>query len=162
MLSVVHTSMPAREQLLDVLPALGVAAAGNVGVGKLVDEQQSRLARERLVEVELAQDPVDVDDRLARDDLEAFEQRLRLAPAVRLDETDDDVAAFVLLGARRRQHRVGLADAGCRAEKDLETAACPSCCSASSASGEAPASGAGHRSGLAAAELTAAARRARD
>ena len=100
-----------------------MAAAGNVGVRQLVDEQKSRLARERLVDVELAQDLVDVDRRLARDDLEAFDQRLRLAPSVRLDEADDDLAPHGLLGARGRQHGVRLADAGRRAEKNLEAAA---------------------------------------
>ena len=105
------------EQLLDVLPALGVAAAGDVAVGKLVDEQQPRLARQRLVDVELAEDLVDVDRGLARDHLEALDERLRLAPPVRLDEADDDVAALLLLGARCRQHGVGLADARSRARE---------------------------------------------
>ena len=34
-----------RKQLLDVLPALGVAAAGRVGVGELVDQRELRLPR---------------------------------------------------------------------------------------------------------------------
>ena len=80
------------QQLLDILPALGMAAAGNVGVGIFVDQQQSRAARERRVEVELLHDLIAVDDRLAREDLEAFDQRLRLAPPVRLDQTGHDVA----------------------------------------------------------------------
>ena len=53
-LSVVKTSMPAGEQLVDVLPALRVARARRVGVRQLVDEDQRRLARERRVEIELA------------------------------------------------------------------------------------------------------------
>ena len=145
-----------RQQLLDVLPALGMAAAGDVGVRELVDEQKSRLARERLVEVELAQDLVDVDRRLARDDLEAVEQRLRLAPSVRLDEADDDVAPLGLLGARRRQHGVSLADAGRGAQKNLETAALPSCSARAGRQARlAGSSGGGHRSGPRPAELTA-------
>ena len=112
-----------RQQLLDILPPLGMAAAGNVAVRQLIDEQKSRLARERLVEVELTQDLVDVDRGLARDGLEAFNQSLRLAPSVRLDETEDDLAPHVLLGARCRQHGKRLADAGSGAQKNLETAA---------------------------------------
>ena len=59
--------------------------------------------------------------RLARDDLEALEQRLGLLAAVRLDDADDDVVRRpCAAGARRLQHLVGLADAGRRAEEDLE------------------------------------------
>ena len=112
-----------REQLLDVLPALQMAAARNVGMGELIDEQQARAARERLVDVELAQDPVDVDDGLARDDLEALDERLGLAPTVRLDEAEHHLAPFGPGRAGRIQHGVGLADAGGRAEEDLQPAA---------------------------------------
>ena len=111
------------QQLLDVLPALRMAAAGDVGVRQLIEQQQARPARQRLVEIELAEDLVDVDDRLARDELEARKQRLRLAPPVRLDETDDDVAALRLRRVRRCQHGVRLADARRRAEKDLQPSA---------------------------------------
>ena len=41
------------EQLLDVLVALGMAAARRVGVGQLVDQHQARPAREDGVEVHL-------------------------------------------------------------------------------------------------------------
>ena len=43
------------EQLLDVLVALGVAAAGRVGVGELVDQHQLRPPREDGVEVHLVE-----------------------------------------------------------------------------------------------------------
>ena len=111
------------EQLLHVLPALGVAAAGDVGVRQLIEQQQARLARQRLVEIELAEDLVDVDDRLARDELKAGKQRFRLAPPVRLDQTDDHVAAFRLRRVRRRQHGVGLADARRRTQENLQPSA---------------------------------------
>ena len=108
------------EQLLDILVALGVAAAGNVGVRQLVDQDQARPPPNRGVDVELAQDTVDVDSRLARQDLEPLQQRLGLLAAVRLDHAGDDVHAFLALGPRRLQHLVGLADARCRADEDLE------------------------------------------
>ena len=120
MLSVVQTSMPAREQFVDVLPALGMAAAGHVGVGVFVDQQQARPARQRRVEIELLHHLVAVDDRLARQDLEAFDQLLGFAAAVGLDQPGDDVAPAGLLAARRREHGVGLADAGRGAEKNLQ------------------------------------------
>ncbi len=53
-LSVVNDVDAGVEQFLDVLPALGVARAGRVGVRQLVDQDQRRLARQRGVEVELA------------------------------------------------------------------------------------------------------------
>ncbi len=109
-----------REQLLDVLPALGVPAAGSVGVGVFVDEQQARVTRQRRIEVELVHDQIAVDDRLARQDLEALEQRLRLDAAVGLDETDHHVPPFGFRAASRREHGVGLAHAGRRPEKYLE------------------------------------------
>ena len=74
------------QHFVDILPALGMAAAGHIGVGVFVDQQQARPARQRRVEVELLHDLVAVDDRLARQDLEAFDQLLGLAPAVGLDQ----------------------------------------------------------------------------
>ena len=50
------------EQLLDVLVALGVAAAGGVGVGELVDERERGAAGEDRVEVHLLERPALVVD----------------------------------------------------------------------------------------------------
>ena len=108
------------QQLVDVLPALGMAAAGHIGVGVFVDQQQARPARERRVEVELLHDLIAVDDRLARQDVEAFDQLLGLAPAVRLDQAGHNVAPTRFLGAGGGEHGVGLADAGRGAEKNLQ------------------------------------------
>ena len=41
---------------------------------------------------------------------------------MRFDDADHRIAEFQLAAARLRQHLVGLADAGGRAEKNLETA----------------------------------------
>ena len=43
-----------RDQLLHILPALGMAAFGGVGVGEFVDDDQRRLALERRVDVEFS------------------------------------------------------------------------------------------------------------
>ena len=111
------------EQLVDVLPALRVARARRVGVRELVDDDQAGLAREGGVEVELLQLDAAVRNALARQDLEALEERRGLLAPVGLDQADDDVDALVALLARGREHRVGLADAGAGAEEDPELAA---------------------------------------
>src|SRR5882672_6154844 len=115
------------EQLLDVLPALGMPrprlALEGVAVRELVDEQDLRLARERGVEVEVAQRGAAVSDVPVRQPLESLEQRLGLGAAVRLDVADDDVHASRLERARVFQHGVGLADARGRPEEHLQLAA---------------------------------------
>ena len=112
----------AIEQLLDVEIALGVAAAGRVGVGELVDQRDLRPARDEGVEVHLVERAALVVDVLARQDLEALEQRLGLLAAVRLDDADDDVGPVLRLGPGGLQHLVGLADAGSGADEDLQPA----------------------------------------
>ena len=82
------------QQLLDVLVALWMAAARDIGVRELVDQDQAGTPPQRGVDVELVQDAIDVDRRLAGNDLEALEQRLGLFAAVRLDHAHDDVHAF--------------------------------------------------------------------
>ena len=81
------------EELVDVLPPLLVARAGDVGVGELVDEHALGLAGEDRVDVHLLEGDAAVVDLLARDHLE----RRRAAPCVfgapvRLEIADDDVA----------------------------------------------------------------------
>ena len=56
--------------------------------------------------------------RLARNDLEACEQRLGLLAAVGLDHADDDVVAVLQPGVGLLQHLVGLADAGRGADEN--------------------------------------------
>src|SRR5262245_2352027 len=113
---------PGIQQLLNVLVAFGVTAAGDVGVSKLVDQQQLWPALEGGIEIELAQDAVDVDDRLAWQNLQALQQSLRLLSPVRLGHADDNVYSLLHLGARRLQHLVGLADTGRGANEDFEPA----------------------------------------
>ena len=89
---------------------------------QLVDQDQRRLARERAVEIEFMQRAFAVGDRLARQHLEVGQQRLGLGAAVRLDHADHHVQTLRAQHAGRRQHRVGLADAGGGAEEDLQLA----------------------------------------
>ena len=111
------------EQLLDVLPALGVARAGRVGVGQLVHEDHAGRALQRGVEIELLQGDAAVLQPAARQHRQPFQQRGRLRAAVGLDHAHDDLDALAGTGARRFQHRVRLPHAGGRAEEDLEAAA---------------------------------------
>ena len=105
--------------LLDIKIALGMPAAGGVGVGEFVDQNQLRAPLEDRIEIHLGKDVTLVFDLLPRDDLEAFKQCLGLAPAVRLDDADDNIDAFSPLGLSRQQHLIGLADARRGAEKNL-------------------------------------------
>ena len=110
------------QQLFDVEVALGMAAARDIGVGEFVDQRELRAPREEGVEVHLLELTVLVLEAMAGDDFEALQQRLGLLAPMRLDHADDDVVAVLLSGARLLQHLIGLADAGGRAEEDLQPA----------------------------------------
>src|SRR5262245_9369168 len=80
------------------------------------------MARERGIDIELAQlRPAIVDD-LERKNLEALQQGGRVGAPVGLDHPDDDVRSLGPLLAGGEQHGVGLADPGGRAEEDLQPA----------------------------------------
>ena len=110
------------EQLLDILPALLVAAAGGVAVGQLVHHGDGRLPRQQAVEVHLLQPLLAVHVDLARLDGEFVEQGQRLLPAVGLHHADQDVDPLLGLFPHRLQHGVGLAHAGGGPEKDFQLA----------------------------------------
>ena len=61
------------DDLLDIEIALGMPAAGCVGVGELVDENQLRAALQDRVEIHLGQEVTLVVDLLPRNHLETFE-----------------------------------------------------------------------------------------
>src|ERR1022692_5347475 len=112
----------ARQKFVDVLPALRMPRARCVGVGKLVDENQSRAPNERGVEIEFP-------DRCARDIehqwrqwLETLEQCGCFGAAMRFEYTDHDVAAGATQRLGGDQHRIGLADSGRGAEEYLQPA----------------------------------------
>ena len=109
-------------QLFDIEIALGMAAAFDVGVGELVDQDDLRPAGDDGVEVHFLEPLALVFEAPARNDFQAFEQRLGFPAAVGLDDADDDVVAVLLAGVGLLQHLVGLADAGRRADEDPELA----------------------------------------
>ncbi len=111
------------EEVLDVLPPLLVTASGHVGVGQLVDEGDGGGAREDGVHVHLLERRAPVVDLLAGHDVEVADLRLRLRPAVGLDEAHDDVGASTGPPPTLVEHGEGLADPRRGAEVDDEHAA---------------------------------------
>ncbi len=73
------------EQLLDIEIALGMAAAGRVGMGELVDQSELWAPGEQRVEVHLLERAPLIVDGAAGDDLEALQQRFGLGAPVGLD-----------------------------------------------------------------------------
>ena len=113
-----------REQVLDVLPPLLVAAARHVGVREFVDERDLRRAPEHGVEVHLLERRAPVLAPQSRHDLEALERDGRRRAPVGLAETDDDVRSPPGPASALGEHRHGLADAGGRTEVDAQRASC--------------------------------------
>jgi hypothetical protein len=112
-------------QLFDVEIALGMTAAFDIGVGKLVDQDDLRPSGENRVQVHLLQRLAFVLDAAFRDDFEAGQQHLGLLAAVGLDHAGDDVIAVLQTCVRLLQHFVGLADAGRGADENAQLADAP-------------------------------------
>ncbi len=110
------------QQLLDIEIALRMPATRRVRVRELIDQGDLRSPGNDGVEVHLLQPLALVFDPLSRHGLQALKERLRLLPAMRLHDTDDDIVAVALARASCLQHRIGLADAGCRTDEHPELA----------------------------------------
>ncbi|MNO58261.1 hypothetical protein D3C76_488160 [compost metagenome] len=111
------------EQFLHVLPALGMAAAGCVGVRQLVNQGQGWRRAEQAVQVHFFKRDAAV---IAAQQWllgHAAEQRFGFGAAVGLDHPGQHLHALALLGVGGLQHGVGLAHPGCGAEKHLQPAA---------------------------------------
>ncbi len=59
-------------------------------------------------------------DRLARNDLERFDQLFRLGAAVGFDDSDHDVVSRLLAAKTVGEHFIGLTNARSRAQEDLQ------------------------------------------
>src|SRR5262249_39721844 len=81
------------EELEDVLIALAIAAARNVGVGDLVDDHDLGPAGQDRVEVEVLDEDAPVLDAATGDDLEPVDELGGLGATVGLDVGDDAVDA---------------------------------------------------------------------
>ncbi|KWV74079.1 hypothetical protein PFL603g_02993 [Pseudomonas fluorescens] len=110
------------EQLLDVLPAFFMAAAGRIAVGQFVHQHQLWLGGEQAVEVHFFEHHATVfaaQQRLLR---QAAEQSFGFGAAVGFDHPGDQAHALAQLGMGRLEHGVGLAHTGCGAEEDFKPA----------------------------------------
>ena len=97
-----------------------MTAARHVGVGEFVDQDDLWPASDDGVEVHFLKPLALVLKAPARNDVETFQQRFSLFPAVSLHDADDNIVAVFASGASLLQHFVGLADAGRRTHEDLE------------------------------------------
>lgn len=111
------------EDLTDVLPAFGMAGAGGVGVGELVDEDEGGPAGEDAVEVHLAECDAAVVVLASGNGFETGGEGVGFGAAVGFNVADDDGAAGSGFAMGGLEHGVGLADARAHAEEDLEAAA---------------------------------------
>ena len=111
-----------RQQLLNILPALGVPTAWGIAVGQFVHQHQLHRGAEQTVEVHLFKLNPSVfgaQQWLLR---QAVEQRLGFGPAVGFDYTGEQLYPLAQLRVRGLQHGVGFAHTRRRAEKHLESA----------------------------------------
>ena len=111
------------EEEEDVFVALGVAAAGDVAVGELVDENDLGFALEDGIDVHLLEERALVFDLAGGDVFELGGEFGGAFAAVGFDDADDDVFTALAAANAFREHAEGFADAGSVAEKDLEATA---------------------------------------
>lgn len=97
-------------QLLDILPALQMAAARCVAVPKLIKQQDARTEGKCCVEVELLQNPAGIGDSGARQGRQLADRGLGLDAAMRLDDADHQIIAARCAAAALGQHLPSLAD----------------------------------------------------
>ena len=112
------------QQLLDVLPALGVAglwfAINQVGMRQFIDQQDRGRALERGVEIEFAARDAAIANFQEWELLESLQETLGFASPVRFHIADHHIDAGRSRAARGFEHGIGLADAGGSAEEDLK------------------------------------------
>ena len=108
------------QQLVDVLPALGVARPGRVGVCQFVDEHDLRVPAQERVGVHLGERGAAVFDGPPRHDFEVADLLGRAGSPVGLDEAHHDVGSSRLAAATLVEHGVRLADAGRGPEVDAQ------------------------------------------
>ena len=106
MLIAVMTLMPVDDQILDILEALLVPGAGDIGVRELIDDRDLGLARDDRVDIHLVLGGTAILDGAARNDLEVANFVHGLGAVVRFDETDDHVDPLGAQLMRLFQHLV--------------------------------------------------------
>ncbi|CAH0288849.1 hypothetical protein SRABI128_03839 [Microbacterium sp. Bi128] len=112
------------QKRIDVLPALGIAAAGDVGVGVFVHDRGPWRPGQDSVEVHLLELRVPVGQLPGWNDFESLQQRPCLAAAVVHGERDDDVLAALAEPVGLFEHLVGLAHTRRGAQEDPQRSTC--------------------------------------
>ena len=100
------------QQFVDVLPALGMARAGHVGVRQFVDQDHAGLALQCGIQVELGQLAIAIRHHAHGQAREAGKLGLGLGAAMGLDHSGDHVRALRDQRLGGFQHGEGLADPG--------------------------------------------------
>ena len=113
---------PGGQDVLDILVPFRVPASGDVGVGQLVDERDLGLAGQNGVHVHLFHGDAVILLAAPGNDFQPAGEFGDLRPAVRLEQSDDDVDPPALQPVAFLEHLVGLADPGAVAEIDLQPA----------------------------------------
>src|SRR5262249_18951841 len=104
-----------------VLVALGMTATWYVGMGELIHQYQARVSFDCCIEIEFAQNAIDVDSGLARQNVKALQQCFCFLATMGFNHTNDDVDTLFEFGARRLEHFIGLANSRSGADEDLQT-----------------------------------------
>ena len=110
------------QQLLHVLPALGVAGTLHVGVREFIHQQDGGLAGQGCVQVKLGKAPAPVRHPLQGQRFQAVQQRRSLRTAMGFHHADQDVAPRAPFALGGTQHGPGLANPGIGAKVDAQLA----------------------------------------
>ena len=116
---------PGREDLFDILVALGVRGAGGVRVGELVDQTQLGRAVENRREIHLFERRVPVGHTHQRQPWQPLGQLSGLSATVCLEQADRDVMTRPHFRLSLEQHAIGLARPGGHPEEDLQAPVAP-------------------------------------
>jgi len=120
MLSVETTSIFAARSSWDVFIALAVAAAGDVGVGELINEDDAGAAGEDGVNIHLFERSALVIDFLAGNGFELRGEFLDALAAMSFNDADNDVFSAAFAPEGLAQHAVGFADAWSVPKEEFE------------------------------------------
>jgi hypothetical protein len=112
------------EEIVHVLPPLGVLGARRIGVGQLVDQHQLRLPLEQAIQIHLLEGLAPVLGRSPGEDLEVADLGVGVGATVLLHPTDDHVGAALLPAPALVEHGVRLADPGGSAEIQPQLSSC--------------------------------------
>src|SRR5467141_33547 len=112
------------QEFLHVFVTLAVLAPRDIRMGKFVNQNHLRAARENGIDVHLLEDRSFIFNLFPRDGLNTCEEFFDAFAAVGFHDTDHDVLATASAPERLAQHAKGFANARSVAEEKLENAAC--------------------------------------